>query len=117
MRGESKYFASGQKRTRVPVLRLATPAESPWPELVTEPSMQVWQDAWRSWCKQRQLPTNEVEICSLKYQPPRLEVQAPNRLVQRLQAAKSDLFKGEAWILVGDGFMRTAVQLAMRPNA
>jgi hypothetical protein len=55
-----------------------------------------------------------VETCSLAYQPPRLEVQAPPRLVQRLQAAKSDLFKGEAWILVGDGYLRTAVQLAIR---
>jgi hypothetical protein len=96
---------------RAPVLRMPAPVDMLWPELTQPPPMQVWQDAWRSWCKQRQLPTNEVEICSLTYQPPRLEVQAPNRLVQRLQAAKSDLFKGEAWLLMGDGYMRTAVQL------
>ena len=71
-------------------------------------------DAWRSWCKQRQLPTNEVEICSLNYRPPRLEVQAPPRLIQRLQAAKSDLFKGEAWLVIGDGYLRTAALLTMR---
>ncbi len=74
----------------------------------------VWQEAWRSWCRQRQLPTNEVEICALNFQSPRLEVQPPGRLVQRLQAAKSDLFKGEAWLLVGDGYVRTAAQLSMR---
>ena len=95
---------------RAPVLGVPPPADALWP---TEPSMSIWQDAWRSWCKQRQLPTNEVEACTLTYQPPRLEVQAPSRLVQRLQAAKSDLFKGEAWLLVGDGYMRTAVQLTI----
>jgi hypothetical protein len=102
---------------RAPVLRLPAPAEALWPELAHPPSMHVWQDAWRSWCKQRQLPTNEVEICALRYQPPRLEVQGPNRLVQRLQAAKSDLFKGEAWLLAGDGYMRTAAQLMIRQSA
>jgi hypothetical protein len=95
---------------RAPVLRLPAPANALWPQ---EPPMLVWQDAWRSWCKQRQLPANEVETCALSYQPPRLEVRAPGRLVQRLQAAKSDLFKGEAWLLVGDGYMRTAVQLTI----
>jgi hypothetical protein len=74
----------------------------------------VWQDAWRSWCRQRQLPTNEVDACTLTYRAPRLEVQAPPRLVQRLQSAKSDLFKGEAWLLVGDGYRRTAALLAMK---
>src|SRR5207249_3351126 len=99
---------------RAPILCVPAPAEALFPELTQAPPMLIWQDAWRSWCKQRQLPANEVEICALSYHPPRLEVQAPPRLVQRLQAAKSDLFKGDAWILVGDGYMRTAVQLAIR---
>jgi hypothetical protein len=68
-----------------------------FPELAPEPSMSVWQ-----------------ESCTLAYHAPRLEVQAPPRLVQRLQAAKSDLFKGDAWLLVGDGYVRTATQLALR---
>lgn len=99
---------------RAPVLRMPAPADNVFPELTHAPPMLVWQDAWRGWCKQRNLPANEVEICALSYHPPRLEVQAPPRLVQRLQAAKSDLFKGEAWLLVGDGYVRTAVQLALR---
>ncbi|MSQ93278.1 MAG: hypothetical protein EXR98_01835 [Gemmataceae bacterium] len=99
---------------RAPVLRVPAPADSLWPEIAQQPTMPVWQDVWRSWCKQRQLPTNEVELCALSYHAPRLEVQAPPRLVQRLHAAKSDLFKGEAWLLVGDGYCRTAVQLAIR---
>ncbi|MBM3995591.1 MAG: hypothetical protein FJ303_15775 [Planctomycetes bacterium] len=78
------------------------------------PPMSVWQEAWRSWCKQRQLPANEVEACMLAYHAPRLEVTAPTRLMQRLQAAKSDLFKGDAWLLVGEGYMRTAAQMTVR---
>jgi hypothetical protein len=93
---------------RAPVLRLPAPAEAIWP---AEPPTPVWQEAWRSWCKQRQLPANEIDACSVAYHPPRFEVQAPARLVQRLQAAKSDLSKGETWILVGDGYVRHAVQL------
>jgi hypothetical protein len=102
---------------RAPAFRLPAPADALWPELTQPPPMHIWQDAWRSWCKQRQLPANEVELCALRNQPPRLEVQAPNRLVQRLQAAKSDLLKGEAWLLAGDGYMRTAAQLTIRQNA
>lgn len=97
---------------RAPVLRL--PSAALFPELAQSCPMLVWQEAWRGWCKQRNLPANEVEICALHQQGSRLEVQAPPRLVQRLQAAKSDLFKGDAWILVGDGYLRTAVQLVMR---
>ena len=84
------------------------------PELAPEPTAATWQDAWRDWCRQKQLPAGEVDACTLAYHAPRLEVQAPPRLVQRLQAAKSDLFKGDAWLLVGDGYVRTATQLAMR---
>ena len=99
---------------RTPVVRMPSASESLWSASVQAPKTEVWQESWRSWCKQRQLPTNEVEICALNYRPPRLEVQAPARLVQRLQAAKSDLFKGEAWLLAGDGYIRTAAQLAIR---
>src|SRR5207248_2968750 len=69
---------------RAPVMRLSAAAVAGF--LHEEPVASVWQEAWRSWCRQRQLPSNEVEICSLAYQPPRLEVQPPGRLVQRLQA-------------------------------
>jgi len=99
---------------RTPVVRLPASARAPWPELESDPTSTIWQEAWSSWCRQRQMPANEVEICSLTYRAPRLEVQAPPRLVQRLQAAKSDLFKGEAWLLVGEGYSRTAAQLVVR---
>jgi hypothetical protein len=100
---------------REPVLRLPLAARALWADLREDvPLLTAWQDAWRSWCRQRQLPTNEVDACTLSYRAPRLEVQAPPRLVQRLQAAKSDLFKGEAWLLVGDGYVRPAALLAIK---
>jgi DNA-binding MarR family transcriptional regulator len=98
---------------QMPVLRVPESARTALPELVS-PAAEVWQEAWRSWCRQRQLPMNEVEICVLAYHSPRLEVQPPPRLLQRLHAAKSDLFKGDAWLLVGEGYVRTAAQLAVR---
>jgi hypothetical protein len=97
---------------KAPALRLSAPC----PELAPEPAAAIWQEAWRHWCRQKQLPGSEVESCTLGHLAPRLEVLAPPRLVQRLQAAKSDLFKGDAWLLVGDGYVRTATQLALRQN-
>ena len=99
---------------RTPVLRLPASARRLWPELDADTPNALWHEAWRSWCRQRQLPANETEICALTYAPPRLEIQPPPRLLQRLQAAKSDLFKGEAWILAGEGYHQSAAQLSIR---
>ena len=99
---------------QTPVLRLPASESAIWPDLAKAPAAEVWHEAWRSWCRQRQLPTNEVELCALTHREPRLEVQPPPRLLQRLQAAKSDLFRGEAWLLVGDGYVRWATQLTVR---
>jgi hypothetical protein len=96
---------------QTPVLCL--PATAIPPELALPVTTEAWHEAWRSWCRQRQLPMNEVEACTINYSAPRLEVQPPPRLLQRLQAAKSDLFKGDAWLLVGDGYVRQAAQLAV----
>jgi len=96
---------------QTPALRL--PAAALAPDLVPSVSSDVWHEAWRNWCRERQLPLNEVEACAISYRAPRLEVLPPPRLLQRLQAAKSDLFKGDAWLLVGDGYVRQAAQLTV----
>lgn len=97
---------------KTPVLRLS--AAIGCPELAPEPTAAQCQEAWRDWCRQKQLPAAEVESCVLTPRPPRLEVQMPPRLLQRLQAGKSDLFKGDAWLLIGDGYFRAATQLSPR---
>lgn len=100
---------------QAPILRLSATEIDPDCAIVEKVQTLAWQEAWRAWCRQRNLPPPEVDSCVLTYQPPRLHVQAPERLVQRLRAAKSDLFKGEAWILVGDGYLRSAALLTLLP--
>jgi hypothetical protein len=99
---------------RAPALRVAGGEHVA--DLAPSSSALQWQEAWRDWCRQKQLPAGEVESCTLTCAAQRLEVSAPPRLVQRLQAAKSDLFKGDAWLLVGDGYVRSAMQLSLRPQ-
>jgi hypothetical protein len=100
---------------KAPVLKLPISARAAWPGPAADVPHAAWQESWQAWCRERQLPAGEVNACQIAHRPPRLEIQAPPRLLQRLQASKSDLFKGEAWLLVGDGYVRTAAQLAVRP--
>jgi len=99
---------------RTPAVRLPQGADRVWPDLAQAPPIGVWQETWRDWCRQRQMPASEVDNCTLTFHAPRLEVQAPSRLMQRLHASRSDLFKGETWLLVGDGYTRLAAQLTIR---
>ncbi len=99
---------------RSPVLRLPSAALPGLSALLTEPTDEAWRDAWRAWCKQRSLPANEVEACKVALASARVEIQAPPRLVQRLQAANNELLKGDAWLLVGEGYIRPAAPMAMK---
>ena len=40
-----------------------------------------------------------------------LRVFAPDRFIHRLQQARSDALKGDAWLLAGEGRIRAAAQL------
>lgn len=102
------------------VLESAEPAfliDADWqevfPELVVDLSLDHWQQAWRAWCQPRALPAAEVDACTLERQGCRLRVTATPRLVERLRAARSDVFKGEAWVLAGTGRLRPAAQVEL----
>jgi DNA-binding MarR family transcriptional regulator len=82
-----------------------------FPELAVDLAMEDWRNAWRGWCHPRGLPAAEVDACVLERQGYRLRVRAGPRLVERLRAARSDVFKGEAWLLAGTGRLRTAAQI------
>jgi DNA-binding MarR family transcriptional regulator len=82
-----------------------------FPELAVDLAMEDWRNAWRGWCQPRGLPAAEVDACVLERQGYRLQVTAGPRLVERLRAARSDVFKGEAWLLAGTGRLRTAAQI------
>jgi hypothetical protein len=101
-----------------PVLRLPLAAVAEiWPALAGVPEPSALQEAWVSWCRERSLPLAEAEACALSYRPGCLEVQAPERLLQRLRAARSDVFKGESWLLLGQEYLRPAVALQVGAQA
>jgi len=76
-------------------------------------SLDHWRHAWRAWCHPRGLPVAEVDACILERQGCRLRVTAVPRLIERLRTARSDVFKGEAWLLAGTGRLRAAAQVEL----
>lgn len=81
------------------------------PELKEEPSPGQWREAWQSWCQPRSLPAADVGACTLRREGCRLNVSAPRRLVERLRAARSDVFKGEAWLTAGGPSVRVVASV------
>ncbi|HXG13233.1 MAG TPA: hypothetical protein VNK04_25975 [Gemmataceae bacterium] len=95
-----------------PAFRLGEDWAEVFPEL-TEESPEIWQQAWRAWCQQRKLPLAEVEACTLQRHGHRLRVGAGKRLIDRLQAVRSQALRGEVWLLAGSGRIRPAAQLEL----
>jgi hypothetical protein len=98
-----------------PVLALGEGWEEVLPDLAAEPPPEAWRQAWRAWSHPRSLPSAEVDACRLEHSDHRLLVRAPQRLIERLRAARSDAIKQEAWLLAGVGRTRTAAQLELLP--
>lgn len=101
-------------------LQIAEPAfeiEADWrevfPEMAGDVALEQWRHAWRAWCQPRGLPAAEVDACVLERQGFRLRVTAAPRLVERLRSARSDVFKGEAWLLAGTVRLRAAAQIEL----
>lgn len=84
-----------------------------FPNLVLEPPLEAWKQAWKAWCQPRSLPPRDVEACQLERDKHCLRIVAPRSLVDRLRAARSDAFKGEAWLLAGTGSLRTAALIEL----
>lgn len=84
-----------------------------FPELMKPPRLQEWRAVWLQWCRQRSLPSQEAEGTELAWVDGHLVAKAPPRMVHRLQAGNSDLCKGEAWLLTGDGYLRPAAPLVL----
>ena len=96
-----------------PAFVLNTDWQDAFPELAEEPPLDQWRQAWREWCQPRGLPAADVDACVLEPQGCRLRLSAPPRLVERLRAARSDVFKGEAWVLAGTGRLREAAVIEL----
>lgn len=103
-----------QLQTDRPVLALGGGWRESLPELAEEPGLERWREAWRGWCQPRGLPAGEVEACILERHGMALVVRAPRPLAERLRAGRSEILKGETWLLAGDERTRCAavVELA-----
>lgn len=97
------------------LLTLADGWQEALPDLTTEPTPEMWRQAWQTWTQPRGLPPAEVEACRLERVDHRLLVHAPPRLIDRLRATRSDAVKHEAWLLAGEGRTRLAAQLELHP--
>lgn len=98
---------------RTPIFDLPSSARSFSADIATDTAAAEWSKAWQTWCQVRNLPASEAVACHVTCEGASLKVAAPARLVQRLQAARSDIFLGEAWLLAGDGYLRAAACLTL----
>lgn len=97
--------------TAEPILRLPAAARIIARELNQPAGLELWTGAWQAWCQLRTVPAAFVAECVLAREGERLRIAAPEGLVQYLLAGKSDVFKGETWVLAGDGYLREAARL------
>lgn len=92
-----------------PILRLPPEAQSALPTLEQTPTLDDWTRGWRAWCSGRHVPEAEAAGCRLEVETMRLRLSPSPRLLERLGQAKSDLLKGEIWLLAGEGYLRAAL--------
>lgn len=97
--------------TAEPILRLPGGARAIVRELERPASLDLWKPAWQSWCKTRTVPPAMIDDCALAKVDERLRIEASADLLEYLRAGKSDVFKGETWLLAGDGYLREAARL------
>ena|SRR5438105_7261708 len=97
--------------TAEPILQLPAAACSVlWQPPESQP-LADWQNAWLMWCQTRNVPLALGHDCALTLVDKRLRIAAPERLIHYLQAARSDVFRGESWLCAGEGYVRQAARL------
>jgi hypothetical protein len=95
-------------QSSTPLFTLGSDWPQVFPDLTREPSPEAWRRAWQAWCEPRSIPAEETQACILEPSAGRLRIAVPPRLMARLRATRSDVLKGEAWLLAGEGRVRTA---------
>jgi hypothetical protein len=93
-----------------PVLALDAGWQEIFPELHT-PSPEGFRQAWHAWAQPRGITEDQLAACTPEWTGHRLRVQAPASVLDHLRATRSEVLKGDSWILVGDGRVRTAANL------
>jgi hypothetical protein len=95
----------------VPVFQLTPPWQNVFPDLAFTPRPEDCRQAWRAWCQERGLLSSEAEAFGLEYKPCGLRVSVTAPFLRSVRATASEALRGEAWLLVGDGRIRTAARL------
>lgn len=111
-------FAARQEgwvlHSTAPLMRIADGWREALPGIVAEPDTTSLRRAWKVWANSRGLMDVDADAATLSLVGHQLEVQSPPAALERLKKSKSDVFKGDTWLLIGDGVIRTAVALRMR---
>jgi hypothetical protein len=94
-----------------PIVQLPAAAGAVFWEQSQSPELAPWERAWLSWCQHWHVPPAYGRDCNFSLVEERVRVGAPERLVRLLQSGKSDVFKGETWLLAGDAYLRQAARL------
>lgn len=96
-----------------PVIHLPAAGRSILSDLDTVADAPSWRQTWRQWCQSRtQLGASE-EQCELTVDKATLRVRIPAPLLDALRTSKSDLLKGDTWLLAGEGYLRHAARLEL----
>jgi hypothetical protein len=94
-----------------PALRLATRDLVPG---LTEPSAETWKQAWREWCQPvRGASPEDVAAAHLEPEAHRLRVRVSPRLLEKLKVSRPEAFRGDGWLLAGDGPVRAAAEVLL----
>lgn len=102
--------------TAEPILAQNAGWQAIFPQLA-DPPPEVLQQAWRSWAQPRGLSDSQIAACAPERIGHRLRVQTPTSVVDHLHKTRSEVFKGDTWILIGDGRVRAAVNLELVGSA
>jgi hypothetical protein len=84
-----------------------------FPFLADDPPEEMWRRAWTAWGVSSGLPGVELAACKLHWQGCKLQVAAPVRLVERLRLNRREALERKAWVLAGEGPLRSAAWLSI----
>jgi hypothetical protein len=95
-----------------PVLRLPlAAAQVLWPTIAAAPDARALREAWVGWCRERSFPVSDADASELDFHQGRLDLRVPDRFLQRLRTARSEILRGESALLLTEGHLRPVVHL------
>ena len=81
------------------------------PALREELALHKWTQAWTGWAGSAGLSTAQFDASQIRREAHRLVVSVPTGIFNRLRTTRSEVLKGDVWLLAGDDRVREAAQL------